>query len=106
MALNNSPLNYTSIDLELEAIQRFRTLAPFLPRTCRVSRELDGNSTVLCLDFVDCQEEIASNMAEVAFLLALSSHYLRLADYIVFKVGDQIGKKLIVLDEIELSSSS
>lgn len=47
MALNNSPLNYTSIDLELEAIQRFRTLAPFLPRACRVSRELDGSSTSL-----------------------------------------------------------
>ncbi|MDJ0575690.1 MAG: hypothetical protein QNJ65_11055 [Xenococcaceae cyanobacterium MO_234.B1] len=52
MPSKNSPLNCRSIDLEIEAIKRFRDLAPFLDPECRVFRELNGLSTVLCSDGV------------------------------------------------------
>ena len=93
MASKNSPLNYTSIDLEIEAIRRFRSLAPFLSPKCRVFRELNGRSTVICLDFADCPQELKMNKEEwqeLALLLAHSSHYLGLANSLVFKIGDRI----------------
>lgn len=93
MASKNSPLNCTSTALELEAIQRFRNLAPFLDPKCRVFRELNGRSTVLCLDFTDCPQELKMNKKEwqeYARLLVHSSHYLGLANSVVFKNGDRI----------------
>lgn len=93
MASNNSPINCTSIDLELEAIQRFRDLAPFLDPKCRVFRELNGRSTVLCLDFTACPQDLKINKKEwqeLAQLLVHSSHYLGLANSLVFKSGDRI----------------
>ena len=93
MAAQNSPLNYTSIDLEIEAIKRFRALAPFISPKCRVVRELNGLDTVLCLDFTDCPQDLEMNekeWQEVAQLLALSCHYLGLANSIVFKRGKRI----------------
>ena len=95
MASKNSPLNYTSIDLELEAIRRFRSLAPFLSPECRVFRELNGRSTVLCLDFAACPQDLKmtkQEWQELALLLVHSSHYLGLANSLVFKIGDrQVG---------------
>jgi hypothetical protein len=93
MASKNSPLNCTSIDLELEAIKRFRDLAPFLARECRVWRELNGRSTVLCLDFTGCSQDLNMNKKqwqEFAQLLVHSSHYLGLANSLVFKNGTRI----------------
>ena len=93
MAAKNSPLNNTSIDLELEAIKRFRGLAPLLSPKCRVFRELNGRDTVLCLDFADCPQELEmkeKEWQEFAQLLALSGHYLGLANSMVFKRGQQI----------------
>ncbi len=93
MASKNSPLNCTSIDLELEAIQRFRDLAPFLDPECRVFRELNGRSIVLCLDFTACPQDLKMNKQEwqeFAQLLVHSSHYLGLANSLVFKRGDRI----------------
>ena len=93
MASKNSPLNYTSIDLEKEAIKRFRSLAPFLSPECRVFRELNGLFTVLCLDFAACPQELKMNKEEwqeFAELLVHSSHYLGLANSLVFKRGDRI----------------
>ena len=95
MASKNSPFNCTSIDLELEAIKRFRFLNPFLPPECRVYRqlsELNGRSTVLCLDFAACPQDLEMNQQEwqeFAELLVHSSHYLGLANYLVFKNGDR-----------------
>ena len=92
MASENSPLNYTSIDLEIEAIKRFRDLAPFLDPKCRVFRELNGLSTVLCLDFAACPQDLQMNKdewQEFAQLLVHSSHYLGLANSLVFKFGDR-----------------
>ncbi len=93
MTPKNSPLNCTSIDLELEAIKRFRTLVPFLAPECRVFRELNGRSTVLCLDFAPCPQDLKMNKKEwqeFAQLLVHSSHYLGLANSLVFKNGDRI----------------
>lgn len=93
MASKNSPLNYTSFDLEREAISRFRSLAPFLPPECRIFRKIEQNSPVLCLDFTACPQELVVNRKELeewAFLLALSSHYLGLASSIVFKIDNQV----------------
>lgn len=93
MTPKNSPLNYTSIDLELEAIQRFRSLAPFLNPECLVFREINGQSTVLCLDLTTCPEALymkKKEWQEFAELLLYSSHYLGLANSLVFKNGEQI----------------
>lgn len=93
MASFNSPLNCTSIDLEIEAIKRFRDLAPFLASECRVYRELNGHSTVLCLDFAACPQDLKMNKEEwqeFAQLLVHSSHYLGLANSLVFKNGDRL----------------
>ncbi|MDJ0696706.1 hypothetical protein [Mastigocoleus sp. MO_188.B34] len=93
MAFNNSPLNYTSIDLEIETIKRFRSLAPFLSTECLVFREFNGDSTILCLDFAACSQDLKMNKEEwreFAVLLAHSSNYLGLANSLVFKNGDRV----------------
>ena len=93
MASGNSPLNCTSIHLELEAIKRFRDLAPFLNPKCRVFREVHNRSTLLCLDFTACPQDLKMNKQEwqeFAQLLVHSSHYLGLANSLVFKSGDRI----------------
>ncbi len=53
-----------SRDLEIEAIKRFRALASFIPPKCRVYRELNRLETVLCLDFVDCPQELKMKQEE------------------------------------------
>ena len=90
MIINNSPHDLCCIDLEMEAIARFRSLVPFLPKQCRVFRVLEKECPILCLDFTDCPAELPSNLNDFAFLLALSSHYLGLADILMFKVNDEI----------------
>ena len=93
MTFKNSPLNSTSSDLELEAIRRFRALAPFLSPECRVFRELNGREPVLCLDFAACPQDVQMNKEEwheFAKLLVHSSHYLGLANSLVFKQGDRL----------------
>ena len=93
MASQNSSINNTSIDLELEGIRRFRCLVPFLDPECRVFRELNGRSTVLCLDFTACPQDLKINQKEwqeVAELLLYSSHYLSLANTVVFKIGERV----------------
>ena len=93
MASKNSSINNTSIDLELEAIRRFRCLVPFLDPECQVFRELNGSSTVLCLDFTACPQDLKMNQKEwqeVAQLLLYASHYLGLANTLVFKTGDRV----------------
>jgi hypothetical protein len=102
MEPRNSPLKYSSADLEIEAIRRFRSLSPVIPKNCRLYRKIEGFSTILCLDFVDCPEELSLNteeLQELVLLLALSSHYLGLANSIWFKLGDRI---VIQIDLSEL----
>ena len=93
MASNNSSINNTSTDLELEAIRRFRCFVPFLDPECQVFRQLKGHSTVLCLDFTACPQDLNLNQKdwrEFTQLLILSSRYLGLANSLMFKVGKRI----------------
>ncbi len=93
MTLTNSPLKNTSLELEREAIQRFRGLAPFLSSQCRVGRELNGSSIILCLDFTAFPQDPNINKEEwpeLARLLTHSSHELGLANSVVFKNGERI----------------
>ncbi len=93
MASKNLPIKNNSIDLELEVIRRFRRLVPFLDRECRVWREVNGSSTVLCLDFMACPQDLNMNQQEwkeVAKILLHSSHYLGLANSLVLKAGKRI----------------
>jgi hypothetical protein len=93
MASRNSPLKYSSADLEIEALRRFRLLSPVLPKECRLYRKIEGLSTILCLDFADCPQELSfttEELQELVLLLSLSSHYLGLANSIWFKLGDRI----------------
>ena len=93
MSSPNSPLDYTSIDLELEAIQRLRLLVPLLCPQCRIWRELDGDDPVLCLDLADCPQALNRNKEEWSafiFLLAIACHYLGSANSVVFRSGKRI----------------
>ena len=93
MASKNSPLNNTSIDLEIEAIKRFQDFASFISPQCRVYRELNGLETVLCLDFADCPQELKMNQkewSEMIMLLAVSCNELGLANSVVWKNGQKI----------------
>ena len=93
MASGNSPLNNTSIDLEIEVIKRFRDLAPFIPPQCLVFRERNPDQTVLCLDFVDCPQKLKMSpkkWSKITLLLANSCDELGLAKSLVFKNGKQI----------------
>ena len=106
MASQSSPINYINIDLEIEAIQQFRRLVPFLSPDCRVFRELKGDSTILCLDFAACPQELQMSeqeWLEWAELLVFSSHYLGLANSLLFKIGERTFGK-INLSEIVNSS--
>jgi hypothetical protein len=79
--------------LEIETIERFRSLVPILSPECQVFRELNGRSPVLCLDFAACPQEIEMNekeWQEFALLLAYSCHYLGLANSLVFQIGDRV----------------
>ncbi len=58
MVFNNLGVKYSHIDLEIEAIQRFRRIVPFVSPDCHVFRELEKNSTILCLDFAACPQEL------------------------------------------------
>ena len=97
MPSKNLPLNYINIDLEIEAIQRFRSLVPFLSCDCRVFRELKGDSTILCFDFAACPQELKMSKEEWrewAELLLYSSHYLGLANSLLFKIGERTWGKM------------
>lgn len=89
----NSPLNNTSMELEMEAIKRFRELASFISPQCRVFRERNRERTVLCLDFTDCPQALKMNQkewSEIIMWLAIACDYLGIANYVVFKNGGRI----------------
>lgn len=81
--------NCTSQNFEKVAIQRFRTLAMCIPKECRVFREPWGCSTVVCLDFQACPNQLAETKNEGNFILAAAKH-LSLANSITFKIGNQV----------------
>ena len=82
-----------SRELEIEAIKRFRARTPLLSSQCRVFRELNGCEALLCLDFAACPQDLNKNeqeWLEFTQLLALSCHYLGLANSMIFKRGHWI----------------
>ncbi|MEQ8384782.1 MAG: hypothetical protein RIB93_22210 [Coleofasciculus sp. D1-CHI-01] len=89
MADQHSPANYTSADLEKAALSRFRSLISFLPKNCKLFRELWNRSTVLCLDFENCPNLLDQVMGQ-SFLLLLVAHYLGLADSVLFRRGKKV----------------
>ncbi len=103
MVDNNSHLKYVCIDLELESIQRFRDIASVLPPDCYIYRELDQNSTVLCLDFQSCPQTVKIGRKlwfEFCRHLLACSISLGLAESLRFQLGDRI-VSLISLDKFK-----
>jgi hypothetical protein len=91
MANPNSFANNTSSHLETIAISRYRQLMSCLPPECQVFREIWGDSTILCLDFVECREQLEPTLTQ-AWLLLSGLEYLGLGKGIIFKVKQKIIK--------------
>jgi hypothetical protein len=83
------PLNCTSADFEQAALARFRSLVGFLPTNSKISRELSGRSTVLCLDFANCPHLFSVDQ-EQASSLSQAIADLGLADSMIFRIGSKI----------------
>jgi hypothetical protein len=84
-----SPLQGTSAAFEQAALEKFKALLVILPTDCRVYREIWDKSTVLCLDFVDCPEQLTGMQNQVVMLL-LAANHLGLSQAISFRVGHKI----------------
>jgi hypothetical protein len=82
------PLNCTSADFEQAALARFRSLVGFVPPNSKISRELSGRSTVLCLDFADCPHLFSVDQ-EQARSLSRAIADLGLADSMIFRLGSK-----------------
>ncbi|MGF1485593.1 MAG: hypothetical protein ACFBSE_00585 [Prochloraceae cyanobacterium] len=83
------------MNIETEAIQRFRLLVPFLPPQCLVFREIDDNSILLCLDFANCPDALSYNLEQFDLLIAASTR-LGLAELLVYKINGSIVHKFIL----------
>jgi hypothetical protein len=81
--------NCTSADFEQAALARFRSLVGFLPPSSKISRELSGRSTVLCLDFADCPHLFSFDQEQVHYLSQAIAD-LSLADSMIFRIGSKI----------------
>ena len=84
-----SPLNCTSANFELTALNRLRSLVNFLPRDAEVFREPWGRSTVLCIDFANCPH-LSSVDREQVTLLSNAIAELGLTSSIIFRIGNKI----------------
>jgi hypothetical protein len=74
---------------EKAALDRFRSLAPFVPDNCSIYRQTWEFSTVLCLDFIDRLEGLAIARDHVENLIA-TARELGLGHAIIFKMGNKI----------------
>jgi len=84
-----SPTNCTSANFELVALNRFRSLAAFLPQDTRISREPWGRSTVLCIDFANCPHLFSVDQ-EQGRLLSDAIAQLGLTNSVIFRIGSKI----------------
>jgi hypothetical protein len=87
----NSFANNTSAYLETIAINRYRQLMSCIPKQCRIFREVWGNSTIVCLDFVDCQEDLESTLQQ-SWLLLAGLQFLGLGSGIIFRIKQKMIK--------------
>jgi len=88
MSHQYSSFDCTSADFERAALERFRSLVPFLPPNCKVFREPWNCSTVLCLDFVNCPIYLDS-VREQGHLVVNAAQALGLANAIVVRIGNK-----------------
>jgi hypothetical protein len=86
MSYQHSPSECTGANLEREALKRFRTLAPFVPKECRIFREPWECSTVLCLDFAACPTHLEITKAKTDELVTAIDE-LGLSNVIIFRIG-------------------
>lgn len=84
-----SPLNYTSTDLEQAAIAKLRSLVPFLPQDSKIFREPWGRSTVLCFDFASCPHLYSVNQDQ-SRIISQAIFELGLANSMIFRMGSKI----------------
>ncbi|MDJ0601320.1 MAG: hypothetical protein QNJ37_21050 [Crocosphaera sp.] len=90
------PSKCTSNELEKAAINRFRTYIGSLPSQCRIFREPWNDSTVICLDFVQCPH-LLDSLKEMEPSLVEGVKRLGLGNTIVFRLGKKLmGWKNIV----------
>jgi hypothetical protein len=90
MSIPNFPQSeYTSANLEKVAIERLRTLLPFLSVKCKIYREIWGQTTALCLDLQDCPNFLEI-MRKKSPLITKTSRDLGLANSLVFRFGNKI----------------
>lgn len=89
MHSKRSSLKSTSADFEKAAMERFRSLAIYVPENCQVFREPWDCSTVLCLNFEACPDLLESVKHKVD-VLASAAHALGLARSIIFKIGNKV----------------
>ena len=78
-----------SAAFEQAALARFREMLLILPKPCRLHREVWDQSTVLCLDFQDCPEELAI-VKKQGLMLLMGADHLGLAQAISFRLGHRI----------------
>lgn len=89
MSYQHSSFDCTSTNFEKAAIQRFRSLAPFLPENCPIYRQTWELSTVLCLDFIDRPEGLSIARDYFTRLIDITRE-LGLGHAIIFKIGNKI----------------
>ncbi|WP_041763555.1 hypothetical protein [[Leptolyngbya] sp. PCC 7376] len=74
---------------EKAALARYRKMILILPDACRLRREVWDQSTVLCLDFQDCPDDLSSIKKQDLMLLVGAEH-LGLAQALSFRLGNKI----------------
>ncbi len=89
MAYHHPSARGTSSNLEKIALQRFRDMMAMLPEKCRIYRDVWNDSTVLCLDFQLCPDELP-NVRKHSFLLLLGANYLGLSHSILFRLDQKV----------------
>ncbi|ACK65403.1 conserved hypothetical protein [Rippkaea orientalis PCC 8801] len=89
--MNNSHpfFDYTSADLEKEAIHRLRNLVRSLPSQCQIFREPWNSSTVVCLDFAKCSDQLNQLLSDQEPLIQ-AIQALGLANTVVFRIGNKL----------------
>ncbi|MGB2926750.1 MAG: hypothetical protein WBB82_15735 [Limnothrix sp.] len=84
-----SPLQGTSAAFEQAALKRLRESLPILPVDCQLHREVWNRSTILCLDFKNCREQLQLVRSQSVMLLLAADH-LGLAQSISLRVGHKV----------------
>ena len=75
--------------LEQVALNRYRDMIVILPKNCKLHREVWDQSTVLCLDFKNCPQELPEIKKQDLMLLVGAEH-LGLAQALSFRLGNRI----------------